>query len=875
MKRLILLIICSIWFSSNGTAQDFRSALKDKNANYKQIKATLKNDTSLFNTLSDKDLIRFNRWDWYWRSRVDSSGSFEKLKDEMIKYSEISIKESISIDKKSASSFTWESLGPHTRPSGNGSGIGQGLVATIWVHPTDFDTILIGASNGGLWKTENGGTNWSCLTERVLLGGITDIAVHPTNNDIIYVTTQVRAANGSHLGIVSQYSLGLFKTINGGSSWSKLNTSSIPNEDIFQRVLIHPTNPNTVYALTLKGIYKSTNSGTTWTSIGPYLTSGDNYYEMEFKPNDPNTIYVSGSNTLEKTSNGGSTWTSIIGNLVNVFNNARIAIAVDINNPNYIYALYSDIPDGYYADVGLELSTNGGSSSSWTVKQTHGTLLDAAGFLTKIWVSPDGDVFAGGIQIKKSSNKGSTFGSFLTTGNIHADIRDLYFPDPNNPNIIYAATDGGVYMDDQDGSSWSRITGDLALNEFYSVGITKQNSEVLTGGSQDCGSVKRNSDGSWTQIGDGDGGVSLIDQTNHNIYYYTINKNLYSSSTGYIGNGGYYDSHVNMDPTDTETMYRSEWDTITNPPVKLIKTTDRWSSTTIDTRVWEHIWDMTICESEQNAYYFTTYDLWSTAKIFNCPNGGNSCSQVSYTGISDIVQIAPATEIVVHPFNKNIAWVTFGGFESGKKVYLTTNGGSSWTNHTYTGLPNLPIQCLEYDFLNEIVIIGTDVGAFFKSVNGNSWELAGDLPEIMITKLVINKSSGDLIASTFGRGMYRTSLGNGYCNDEQNPLTINTSTTWSTDNEICSAVTIASGGTLNVQATITMGYNSTITVQNNGLLKIDSGKIVNGKIIVQSGGSLEVLNGGVIDLNYEDHLQIDSGGSLQFSSGEIMITSEL
>jgi hypothetical protein len=172
------------------------------------------------------------------------------------------------------------------------------------------------------------------------------------------------------------------------------------------------------------------------------------------------------------------------------------------------------------------------------------------------------------------------------------------------------------------------------------------------------------------------------------------------------------------------------------------------------------------------------------------------------------------------------------------------------------------------------VFVGTDIGAFFKSINDNTWELAGDLPQVMITKLVINKSSGDLFASTFGRGMYRTNLGVGYCYD-QNPLTISSTTTWSSDNEICSDIIIASGGTLNLQAMLIMGYNSTIIVQNNGLLKINAGELVNGKIIVQNGGSLEIINGGIVEINYEDNLQIEIGGTLQIVSGEILINSVL
>ena len=248
-------------------------------------------------------------------------------------------------------------------------------------------------------------------------------------------------------------------------------------------------------------------------------------------------------------------------------------------------------------------------------------------------------------------------------------------------------------------------------------------------------------------------------------------------------------------------------------------------------------------------------------------NGGSSHTEVDYTGISDIIQVAPVTDIKVHPFDEDIVWITFGGFDSNKKVLYSENGGVSWVNKTGTGLEPLPIQCFAYDFLNGYLYVGTDVGVYYKSINELAWQEA-NFPKVVVTDLLLNTSSGDLVAATYGRGVWRTNLGEGYCYDDT-PLIISTITTWLDNREVCSDIVVASGGTLIIQGTTTMSYKSEITVQSNGTLKVNGGEIIKGKITVENGGRLEISNEGVIDLYAYDHLEIKSGGVLDLISGEI------
>ena len=692
MKKSILIIGIYIFAVSSLFSQDLKQVIRNNSDNFKEIQRSISEDPSILENESPRFQKEFAKWSRYWRTRVDSSGSMKPFMKEMSKFAENSLKNTARYKTASISNNYWTCEGPNSRPGEATYQTGQGLVSTIWVDPNNHDTILIGASNAGLWKTTNHGTNWTCLTEGVMTGGIKDIAVDPLDNDIIYIVTQVRINNSCQFKAIGQYSLGIFKTTDGGSNWLKLNTATIPEEEYFVKVLIdHPTpTTTTLYALTIKEVYKSTNAGLKWAATGIGYPALDTYglEHMEFHPDDNETIYVSGSNALYKTEDGGDNWISLLGNLNNKNKDAVIALAVDENSSDDLYVLYCQEYDAPYVDsVIIELSTDEGDNFSWVSSHKSYPDLYTKDFISRIWIAPDGDIFAGGIWIHRSRNGGTSFSAGLSTGLIHDDKRDCCFPDPSNGDLIYLATDGGVYMDTNDGDSWENITGDLPINEFVSLDITTQDPNIMFGGTMDCGSYLRNQDGSWAYLHGCDGGTSLLDQDDYNIYYYTCNgwtrrvDNSVDPSTSTLIDSSKrpaFDAPIIMDPTDSDVLYRSKKITVSSGPYVAFQRSldkgDNWSTLMM---MWYHMTDMTICESNPDAYYFT---IWSesatTAKIYKTINGGVTHSEVAYSGMTDIMLEAPITNIVVNPFDEDMVWVTYGGSGTlGKKGIIQTMGG--------------------------------------------------------------------------------------------------------------------------------------------------------------------------------------------------------
>ena len=472
--------------------------------------------------------------------------------------------------------------------------------------------------------------------------------------------------------------------------------------------------------------------------------------------------------------------------------------------------------------------------------------------------------------MKKSTNGGSNF-TTLSSSLIHDDVLDIKFPDSNDNNLVFVANDGGIYMDNDGGISWSRINGNLAINEFYDVGILPGNSNLMVGGTHDCGSYLRDNSGNWSFKEGGDGGTSLYDHSGNGVYYLTANKSLYrypAVPRVYLKNLENYDSPVCMDPINADNLLLQIWDNNQSPPALLQRSTNRGTSWSTIDRDWSNARDITMCESNTDYIYYAMWDPWPGvySRIKRTNNAGSNWEDVNYNGISTIRQIAPINCVYVHPYNPKKVWAVFGGFQQNEKIFYSEDGGDNWSNITGSGLPNIPIQCFEYDFINQTMFVGTDVGVYYCEMGSSAWSYAGDLPRAVITSMNLNKLTGDLVISTYGRAIWSTNLGDGYCYDST-PMNISSNTTWGTNNEVCKDVNVNSG-TLKVTANITMSYRSTITIKSGAKLEIDAGVIKNGKIVVETGGDLTIKNNGKIMLN-NNVLETKTGATMNFQYGEI------
>ncbi|MBA3705340.1 MAG: glycosyl hydrolase, partial [Bacteroidetes bacterium] len=302
-----------------------------------------------------------------------------------------------------ASAGNWTLLGPNTTfPVGSGAG----RINCIAIHPTNSNIIFVGAASGGLWKTTDGGSTWSTNTDNFAVLGITDIAIDPVNPNIMYIAT----GDGEHS---DNYSVGVLKSTDGGNTWNitSLSFSIIQNNQMY-RLAINPANPNMIYAGSSLGLYLSKDAGATW--VKTLNVAG--VKNIEFKPQHSNVVYAVSSTGFYRSLNAGLSFTKITSGLPSTSAVNRLAIAVTPADSNYVYVLAGQSSiSGFY---GLYRSTNGGTSFTlqsnkpnilgWVSNGSDSTKGGQSWYTLTIAASPTNknEIVTGGVNIWHSSNGG-------------------------------------------------------------------------------------------------------------------------------------------------------------------------------------------------------------------------------------------------------------------------------------------------------------------------------------------------------------------------------------------------------------------------------------------------------------------------------------
>jgi photosystem II stability/assembly factor-like uncharacterized protein len=299
-----------------------------------------------------------------------------------------------------------------------------GYITSIVIDPNDSQTIYAGGT-GGVFKSVNGGTSWSSVNSGLSNTYITVLAIDPTNTQILYA--------GSQIGYI-------FKSVNGGTSWSVINTESVSGGYLILSLAIDPVNSQIIYASSSNswlGLMKSTDGGNSWNSANAGLP----IYVLSIvsDPSTPQTLYAKTPSGVYKTVNSGGSWSPINTGLTST--NIR-SLAVTASTPQTLYVVTID---------GVFKSVNGGGS--WSAVNT--ALPNAS--VTTLAVNPSNPQTlyigtSGGVF--KSTDGGGSW-SAVNTGLTDTGILTLTV-DPSTPQTVYVGTPGG-----SSGRSMKGVTGVL------------------------------------------------------------------------------------------------------------------------------------------------------------------------------------------------------------------------------------------------------------------------------------------------------------------------------------------------------------------------------------------------------------------------------
>ncbi len=697
----------------------------------------------------------FKRWEYWMQQRVDNQGNKPAPDRNIRAYNEY-----INTHSTRESAGDWTSLGPFDVPSGNNGYRGLGRINAVAFHPTDANTVFIGAPSGGFWKTDDGGQNWTTQTDILPTLGVSAIVVDYVNPDIIYMGTGDRDAGDAP-------GLGVWKSFDGGLTWASSN-AGMGNATV-GRLLIHPTDNTTLFAATSAGIFKSTDAGATW-----YKPTGGNFKDLVFKPGNPEIMYAAAGGTFYRSEDSGENFSSINNGLPG---GARGVIGVSEADPEIVYFLLTN----QESFKGIYKSTDSGLS--FTVRSTSPNIMawDCSGgsggqawYDLDIAVDPgNADViFAGGVNCFKSTDGGSSWNitshwyGGCNVQSVHADLHILEYNPLNNR--LYAGNDGGIYWTSNTGQNWSEITNGLTISQAYKIGQSATNKNYVINGYQDNG-TSTYIGSTWVSVGGGDGMECAFDPTDDRysystVYYGAINRIYNNNSQGQIAaegsngitEGGAWVTPFLIDHFDGNVMfigYKNIWRS-TN-----IKTgnTDNVSWTKISTMGGGNKSVMAQSRANTDIMYVSGGSQLNRSDNVRGLN-------VQWTNISSFLLSGNnITAIEASPVDENTVYVV-----QQNRVFKSTDKGFNWTEITGS-LPDVSMNTLAY-YRNSVggLYLGTDIGIFYRDDNMSDWIMfsngfpaAGKVTELEIYYDPISPEGDVIRAGTYGRGLWESPVNYG------------------------------------------------------------------------------------------------------------------
>jgi uncharacterized protein (TIGR03437 family) len=708
----------------------------------------------------------------------------------------------------------WTFIGPQpaqalTSPQSIYSGARSisGRVTSIAIDPRNGNVVYLGSATGGVWKTTDGGVNWSPLTDTqpTLITGA--IALDPSNPDTVYV--------GTGELLTGFYGGGVLKSTDGGSSWTQLAGPFIgPFSDyrggaVFGSLAVSPAKPGVLLAgveygarlAARGGIYRSSDGGVTWSQV-----LGDGVAtDIVFDSANPDTVYAGLSppaltfpfggahNGVYKSSDAGLTWTQLKGAGTGIFpaaNLGRISLALARTAPEAPNTLYAAVQDGSSTRFGnlLGMYRTTDSGATWTRLSVPDFCAPQCWYSMPIAVHPTNQnlLLTGGLFLLRSLNGGATWSNVYAGQNgepLHADLHAIAFP--TDASQTWVGTDGGVFVSTtitQPSVNWTDRNDTLGTIQFYpGISIHPTDPNFTLGGTQDNGTILYSGSRRWDVVSGGDGAYSAIDFAFPAILYASTQDNGLRK-LGQSGYQGFVSARHGIDLSDRA---QSITPFVMDPgnPQRLYDGTFRIYQTNDGAGLWRVISpDLTGGPDSQGALDPTissispspassdvVYAATANGKVWVTPNAnlGPDATWVNRTGT---LPARPASSVVADPIFATTAYVAYHGFsgfgnDNQGHIFKTTDGGSSWTDIS-ANLPNVPVNVLVVDpDTTDTLYAGTDIGVFVTRDAGVTWgPLVNGLPRVIVLDLVLHRPSRILRAATHGRGMWDLQLPGGMAN---------------------------------------------------------------------------------------------------------------
>ncbi len=664
------------------------------------------------------------------------------------------------------------------------------------------NTFYFGGTGGGVWKTNDGGSNWKNISDKYFGGSIGAVAVSPSDETIIYVGEGENSMRGN----VSEGLGGMWRSDDGGKSWKNIG---LKDGRHIIRIIIHPKNPDIVWVAVMghlfgpneeRGVYKTIDGGKTWKRT-LFINNQTGCSDLVSEPGNPNVLYAgtwrlirtphsleSGGegSGLYKSTDGGESWTNIsMGKGLPKGSWGIVGVAVAPSNTEKIYAIIEN------KDGGLFMSNDGGET--WTLSSSDNNIRQRAWYYTKVFVDPKNEnkVYCPNVGFMISADGGKTFKSIRTP---HGDHHDLWI-DPEDGNRMIVADDGGAQVSFDGGENWSSMLNQPTA-QVYRVSADNAFPYRIMGGQQDNSAFRIRSRTYGASITASDmettagseSGYVIADPENPDITYGGNYMGMLQRLDHKTGESRL----INVWPIDNmgagaeAAKYRFQWNfpIFFSPhnPKKLYAAGNHLFVSENEGRSWEKISpDLTTNDKTKLAssggpitkdntsveYYCTIFTatesalekdlLWSGSDdglIHVSKDGGKNWENVTP---KDCPALVMWNCVEVDPFKKGAAYFVGTKYkldDFAPYIYKTEDYGKTW-KRIDNGINRLYFtRALRADKKRQgLLYAGTEFGMFISYDDGASWNsFQLNLPIVPITDLLIKNN--DLVVATQGRSFY-------------------------------------------------------------------------------------------------------------------------
>lgn len=678
-----------------------------------------------------------------------------------------------------------------------------GAVAGVATQPNVY---YFGATGGGVWKTTDGGVNWSPVSDDYFkTGSVGAIDVSPSDPNVVYVGMGEETLRGN-----VSHGDGVYKSVDAGKTWKFMGLGDTRH---IGRIRIHPKNPDVAYVAAIghlfgpneeRGVFRTTDGGKTWKKV-LFRDKDTGANDIVLDPSNPNVIYATfwqmrrqpwafdsggAGSSMYKSMDGGETWTEITKNKglpTGVW--GKVGITVSPADPNRLWAVVEAKEGGLYRtdDAG----------ENWQRVSNDPRTLQRPWYYHRIYADPQNadTVYMLNVQFFKSIDGGRTFS---TIGTPHSDNHDLWIA-PNDPSRMINGNDGGANVSTDGGRNWTEQ--DQATAQFYRVALDNDFPYNIYGAQQDNSTIKiasRTADFGinethWYDVGGGESGWIAPHPENSDIIFA-------GSYGGYLTRYDHKSKQqrdVNVYPDNpmgsgAEGMkYRFQWNFPilfsphkTNGKYALYAASNILFRSFDEGQSWEAIsGDLTRNDktkqisqggpiSKDNTsveYYDTIFTvsespltqglIWAGSDdglVHVTRDNGKTWENVTPKDLPEWIQVNAIEASPNDPATAYFAATAYKLDDFKPYIYKTSDYGKTWKK-IISGIANDAFTRVVREDPNHkgFLYAGTETGMYYSTDDGANWQsLRLNLPIVPITDLAIHKREKDLVVATQGRSFY-------------------------------------------------------------------------------------------------------------------------